>query len=195
MAAGYNRIILVGNLTRDPEYKQLSSGQGICRLGIATNRQFSNRQTGAMVQEVCYIDIDVWGAQAESCRQYLSKGRPVLIEGRLKFDSWDDQSGQKRSKHSVVADRVVFLGTGAGADTELGSSEKSGSFDADTTPREPQNEMERGLMDQIEQIKNRAKAVSQPQRIVPSQAKQEAVTSLGETNFTDQPPFQDDLPF
>src|SRR5438477_12574569 len=109
--AGYNRIVLVGNLTRDPDYKQLASGQAVCRLGLATNRQFKNRQTTSMVQEVCYIDIDVWGAQAESCRQYLKKGRPVLIEGRLKFDSWEDQSGQTRSKHSVVADRVVFLGS------------------------------------------------------------------------------------
>jgi len=124
----------------------------------------------------------------------LSKGRPVLIEGRLKFDSWDDQaSGQKRSKHSVVADRVVFLGSGA--DAELGGAEKGGSVDPDMMPREPQNEMERGLMDQIEQIKSRAKAASQPQRIVPAQQKQEAVTSVGEMNFTDQPPFQDDLPF
>lgn len=194
MAAGYNRIILVGNLTRDPEYKQLASGQGVCRLGIATNRQFPNRQTGAMVQEVCFIDIDVWGAQAESCRQYLSKGRSVLIEGRLKFDSWDDQqSGQKRSKHSIVAERVVFLG--GGADAELGSSEKGESVDPDMTPREPQNEMERGLMDQIEQIKSRAKATSQPQRIVPAHPKQEAAISAGEVSFADQPPFQDDLPF
>ena len=195
MAAGYNRIILVGNLTRDPEYKQLPSGQGTCRLSFATNRQFPSRQTGAMVQEVCYIDIDVWGAQAESCRQYLSKGRPVLVEGRLKFDSWDDQqTGQKRSKHSVVADRVVFLGTGA--DAELGgAAEKSGSVDVDMMPREPQNEMERGLMDQIEQIKNRAKAASRAEPVAPMQQKQDAVISSGEINFTDQPPFQDDLPF
>lgn len=194
MAAGYNRIILVGNLTRDPEHRQLPSGQGICRLGIATNRQFPNRQTGAMTQEVCFIDVDVWGAQAESCRQYLSKGRPVLVEGRLKFDSWDDQqSGQKRSKHSVVADRVVFLGSGA--DAELGGSEKGASIDPDMMPREPQNEMERGLMDQIEQIKSRAKTAAQSPRVVPAQQKQEAVASVGEMNFTDQPPFQDDLPF
>jgi single-strand DNA-binding protein len=191
MAAGYNRIILVGNLTRDPEHKQLPSGQSICRLGLATNRQFPNRQTGAMVQEVCFIDVDVWGAQAESCRQYLSKGRPVLVEGRLKFDSWDDQNGQKRSKHSIVADRVVFLGNGAEA--EFGS-EKGETVDPDMMPREPQNEMERGLMNQIEQIKNRAKAAAQPQRVAPAQPAQ-AVASIGEVNFTDQPPFQDDLPF
>ena len=189
MAAGYNRIILVGNLTRDPEHRQLPSGQGICRLGLATNRQYPNKQTGAVVQEVCFIDVDVWGAQAESCRQYLSKGRPVLIEGRLKFDSWDDQNGQKRSKHSVVADRVVFLG--GGADAEVGS-EKGESMDPDMTPREPQNEMERGLMDQIEQIKKRAKA---PVAQKPVETKQAAVPSMGEVNFTDQPPFQDDLPF
>ena len=64
--AGYNRVVMIGNLTRDPEYKQLTSGQPVCRLGLATNRQFKNRQTGSMVQEVCYIDIDVWGAQADS---------------------------------------------------------------------------------------------------------------------------------
>src|SRR5579862_4075331 len=118
--AGYNRIIMIGNLTRDPEYKTLPSGQAVCRLTIASNRQFKNRQSGEMVQEVCYVDVDVWGAQAESCRQYLAKGRPVLVEGRLKLDNWQDQNGQNRSKHSIVADRVVFLGSGAGA--EAGAS-------------------------------------------------------------------------
>ena len=110
--ASYNRVVLVGNLTRDPEYKQLTSGQGVCRLGLAVNRQFKNRQSGDMVQEVCFVDIDVWGPQAESCRQYLQKGRQVLIEGRLKFDTWEDTNGQTRSKHIIVAERVVFLGQG-----------------------------------------------------------------------------------
>jgi len=106
--ASYNRVILMGNLTRDPEYKTLASGQNVCRLGLACNRSFKNRQTGTVTQEVCFIDIDVWGAQAESCQQFLVKGRPVLVEGRLKLDSWE-QDGQKRSKHSIVADRVTFL--------------------------------------------------------------------------------------
>ena len=120
--ASYNRIVLIGNLTRDPEYKQLPSGQPVCRLGLAVNRQYKNKQTGAMVQEVCFIDIDVFGPQAESCRQYLQKGRPVLVEGRLKFDTWQTPDGQTRSKHSVVADRVVFLGSSAqtSADAEIG---------------------------------------------------------------------------
>ena len=84
--ASFNRIIIVGNLTRDPDLKQLPSGQSVCRLGLASNRQMKNKQTGMQVQEVCYVDIDVWGAQADSCHKYLQKGRAVLVEGRLKFD-------------------------------------------------------------------------------------------------------------
>lgn len=180
--AGYNRVVLVGNLTRDPEYKQLTSGQGLCRLGLATNRQFKNRQTGAMVQEVCFIDIDVWGPQAESCRQYLQKGRSVLIEGRLKLDSWADANGQNRSKHSIVADRVVFLSAAdAGADVvEQGNREES---------IEPASELEKGLLDQISQVKKRTAA---PKAAAP---KKEATPSAGEVAFKDEPPFEDDLPF
>lgn len=179
--AGYNRVVLVGNLTRDPEYKQLTSGQGVCRLGIATNRQFKNRQTGAMVQEVCFIDIDVWGPQAESCRQYLQKGRSVLIEGRLKLDTWADANGQNRSKHSVVADRVVFLTSAdGGADAIEGNEQAS----------EPVSELEKGLLDQISQVKKRTaapRAAAAPKRT--------AAPSEGEVAFKDEPPFEDDLPF
>lgn len=123
--ASYNRIILMGNLTRDPEYKTLPSGQNVCRLGLASNRSFKNRQTGTVTQEVCFVDVDVWGAQAETCQQYLTKGRPVLIEGRLKLDSWE-QDGQKRSKHSIVADRVTFM---QGAADEAGSHDSSTAQD------------------------------------------------------------------
>lgn len=118
--ANYNRVIMMGNLTRDPELKQLTSGQSVCRFSLASNRQFKNKQTGSMVQEVCFIDVDVWGPQADVCKQYLAKGRSVLIEGRLKLDSWQDADGNKRSKHSIVADRVTFLGAGANADEDAG---------------------------------------------------------------------------
>jgi single-strand DNA-binding protein len=199
--AGYNRIILIGNLTRDPEHKELASGQSVCRLGLATNRQFKNRQTGEMVQEVMFVDIDVWGPQAESCRQYLSKGRPVLVEGRLKLDTWQDQNGQNRSKHSVVADRVVFLGGANEADVGVSQAQ------------EPKNDLERELLDQIETIKKnaikkQAAAQAQQPQVEPakkvaqsSPARSQTVvsedddTSTGEINFNDQPPFQDDLPF
>lgn len=183
--AGYNRVVLVGNLTRDPEYKQLTSGQGVCRLGIATNRQFKNRQTGAMVQEVCFIDIDVWGPQAESCRQYLQKGRSVLIEGRLKLDSWEDTNGQNRTKHSIVADRVVFLSAAGEAGNTEQSFEQSGREST-----EPVSELEKGLLDQISQVKKRTTAA--PKAAAPRKA---APSGSGEIAFKDEPPFEDDLPF
>ncbi|HAU30580.1 MAG: Single-stranded DNA-binding protein [candidate division TM6 bacterium GW2011_GWF2_43_17] len=129
--AGFNKVILVGNLTRDPEYRQLPSGQAVCRLNIAANRQFKDRQTGNASQEVCFVDVDVWGNQAEACRQYLQKGRPVLVEGRLKFDSWKDNEGQPRSKHSIVANVVQFLSFGsAEANTEDSAGAEEGTFAA-----------------------------------------------------------------
>lgn len=117
--ASYNRIIMMGNLTRDPDLKQLNSGQSVCRFGLASNRQFKNKQSGTMVQEVCFVDVDVWGPQADVCKQYLAKGRPVLVEGRLKLDSWQDADGNRRSKHSIVADRVTFLSGGASAEDDV----------------------------------------------------------------------------
>jgi len=196
--ASFNRIIIIGNLTRDPDYKQLASGQAVCRLGLATNRQFKNKQSGNMIQEVCYIDVDVWGAQAESCRQYLQKGRPALVEGRLKFDSWEDANGQTRSKHSIVADRVVFLSSGQGTDSI--SDEKE--FGGESTVS---NEMEKDILNQISQIKGRGKAgyatkdasaeetVSKPRR-KKEMADADSMPG-GEIDFKDAPPFQDDLPF
>jgi len=188
--AGYNRIIIVGNLTRDPDYKQLASGQAVCRLSLATNRQFKNKQTNAMVQEVCYIDADVWGAQAESCRQFLQKGRPVLIEGRLKYDTWEVE-GQKRNKHSVVADRVIFLGA-AGNDEVVEESDANGP----RVPRDVQSfstvpsSVEKDLFDQIDRLKS-----------IKNKAPKEAKKSSGmqvsgdEIDFKDQPPFEEEMPF
>ena len=176
--AGYNRVIMIGNLTRDPDYKQLASGQAVCRLGLATNRQFKNRQTGEMVQEVCFVDIDVWGAQAESCRQYLQKGRPVLVEGRLKFDTWEDPNGQTRSKHSIVADRVTFLGSSTGGDF-AGATQST--TESKATSGDP--EIDRALMEQLEQVKAQAKKKKSTQK------------KTGEVNFQDSPPFDDELPF
>ena len=187
--AGYNRVVLVGNLTRDPEYKQLTSGQSVCRLGLATNRQFKNRQNGQMVQEVCYIDIDVWGAQAESCNQYLQKGRSVLIEGRLKFDTWEDPSGQNRSKHSVVADRVVFLSSATDAESETVAPAPAKTERRTSMPA-PESAQEKELFDQIESIKKKNQA-----KQAPAPEPKQAVPAAGGVEFKDQPPFEDELPF
>lgn len=106
----FNKVIIIGNLTKDPDYKQQASGMAVCRLSMASNREMKNKQTGMVSAETCYIDVDVWGNQAENCRQYLAKGRPVLVEGRLKYDKWESE-GKTYQRHTIVADRVVFLGS------------------------------------------------------------------------------------
>jgi len=105
----YNKVILVGNLTRDVELKYTPTGTAIAKFGLATNRTYKDSVTGENKQETLFIDITVFGRSAEIANQYLRKGRRVLIEGRLVLDQWVDQSGQKRSKHSVVAEKVQFM--------------------------------------------------------------------------------------
>lgn len=174
--ASYNRVIIMGNLTRDPEYKQLASGQTVCRLGLASNRQFKNKQTGTMVQEVCFVDIDVWGAQADSCNQYLQKGGSVLVEGRLKFDTWQDNEGQRRSKHSIVADRVTFLPASSSVSAEsVDSTDTSSDFQDN---KQANKKITKEFLDNPEEVK---------------QTKKSNIT--GEVSFKDEPPFEDDLPF
>ena len=107
--ASLNKVFLLGNLTRDPDLRYTPSGAAVCEFGLAVSRRFS--ANGAEQDEVCFVDIVVWSKQAENCKQYLSKGSPALIEGRLQFDQWEDRNGGgKRSKLSVVADQVTFIG-------------------------------------------------------------------------------------
>jgi single-strand DNA-binding protein len=176
--AGYNRIIMIGNLTKDPELKQLSSGQAsgqmVCKLTLASNLQFKTQQ-GMLKQEVCYIDIDVWGAQANSCRQSLKKGSPLLVDGRLKLDTWKENDGQARSKHSIVADRIVFLAPRQGA--EVASLDGLGSEEATmTAPIKKQS---------AEKLNNPKGA------LLDNEYGRMGVTDV----FKDEPPFEDDLPF
>src|SRR3990172_6962635 len=107
--ANFNRVILVGNLTRDPELRYAPSGAPVCSFDLAVNRSYTT-QAGERRDEVCYITIVVWGKQAETCAEYLKKGRGALIEGRLTQRSWETPDGKKRSKHEVVGERVHFLG-------------------------------------------------------------------------------------
>ncbi len=104
----YNRIILVGNLTRDPELRYMPNGGAVCTTGIATNRKFK-KQDGSTGEEVCFVDITFFGRTAEVANQYLKRGKKILVEGRLKLDQWTDQNGGKRSKHSVIADNMQML--------------------------------------------------------------------------------------
>lgn len=104
----FNKVVLVGNLTRDIELRYIQSGTAVGSTGIAVNRKFS--VNGEKRDETCFIDITFFGRQAEVANQYLNKGSKVLIEGRLKFDTWQDQNGQNRSKHSIVVENMEMLG-------------------------------------------------------------------------------------
>ena len=114
--ASFNKVILLGNLTRDPELKYTPKGTAVARLGLAVNRKWKN-EAGEEKEEVTFIDADAFGKQAETLGQYLKKGSPLFIEGRLKLDQWDDkQTGQKVSKLRVVLESFQFLGTGGKQD-------------------------------------------------------------------------------
>ncbi len=112
--ASYNKAILMGNLTKDPELRTLPSGGTVCQFDLALNRTYTS-QSGEKKEEVCYVTIVVWGKQAENCAQYLKKGRGAHVEGRLQHRSWTTPEGQKRSKLEVVAERVQFLSDSRGA--------------------------------------------------------------------------------
>ena len=111
--ASYNKVILVGNLTRDPELKYIPSGTAVAELGLAVNDKRKNPQ-GEWVDETTFIDVTLWARTAEVANEYLAKGSPVLIEGRLKLDQWENKEGQKRSKLRVIGERMQMLGSKAG---------------------------------------------------------------------------------
>ena len=141
----YNKVILMGNLTRDPEVKYTSGGTAIAKLGMAINRTWTNKE-GQKQEETTFVDVDAFGRQAEVIGQYLKKGRPVMIEGRLKLDQWDDkQTGQKRSKLGVTLEGFQFLdsrgegggGQGYQSDTPAaGASSASASAPAANIPED-----------------------------------------------------------
>ena len=110
--AGINKVILIDNLGRDPEIRYTQGGSPLCRLNVATTRQWMNRQTNERQEETEWHRVSVWGKQAEHCNNYLSKGRTVYIEGRLRTSSYDDKDGQKRYSTEIVAGVVQFLGGG-----------------------------------------------------------------------------------
>jgi single-strand DNA-binding protein len=137
--ANINRVVLVGNLTRDPELRHTPSGNPVCKLRIAVNTRQKDSATGQWGDKPNYFDVTVWGNQAESCAQYLSKGRPVGIDGRLDWREWDAQDGSKRQAVEIIADTVQFLGSrgdggdlGAGANqfVPAGAAQESADFPA-----------------------------------------------------------------
>ena len=162
--ASFNKVMLLGNLTRDPELRYTPKGTAIARLGLAVNRRYTgeNNQT---VEEVTFIDVDAWGKSAELIAQYLRKGNPIFIEGRLKLDQWDDKNtGQKVSKLRVVLETFQFLG---------GKSGDGGPSGPPSAPAAP-----------------RPARPSAPPPPAPS-----APSGGGGSDFDDPPPEEDDVPF
>ena len=110
-ATNLNRVVITGNLTRDPELRNLPSGTAVCNLRVAVNTRRKDGQTGEWVDKPNYFDVTVWGAQGENCAQYLAKGRPVAVDGRLNWREWEDKEGAKRQTVDIIADSVQFLGS------------------------------------------------------------------------------------
>jgi single-strand DNA-binding protein len=132
--ASYNRVLLMGNLTRNPEIRYTSSGTAVADLGLAVNESFKNK-AGETVEQTCFVDVVVWGRQAETSAEYLQKGSSVFVEGRLQLDQWENQQGEKRSKLRVRADRVQFLGS-PGKGTEF-SAAPAASAPQEAAPQQP----------------------------------------------------------
>jgi single-strand DNA-binding protein len=144
--ASFNKVILLGNLTRDPEVRYTPKGTAVADLGLAVNRNYT-AENGEKREEVTFVDVTFWGRTAEVAGEYLKKGRPVFVEGRLQLDSWDDkQSGQKRSKLKVIGENMQMLGSprGAGGGDEEGGGSRPSSRPAPppraAAPSEPDDD-------------------------------------------------------
>src|SRR5436305_12307862 len=132
---GYNKVILIGNLTRDPELRYTPKGTAVAKIGLAINRVWRD-ESGAQKEETTFVDVDAWGKQAETISQYMKKGRPMLVEGRLKLDQWDDkQTNQKRSKLGVVLESFQFL--------DSGGNREGGGFSGEGAPSDTSRQQAR----------------------------------------------------
>ena len=135
--AGFNKVILIGNLTRNPELRYTPNGTPVAAMGLAVSRRY--KQGDDLKEEVCFVDIVVFGKQAEHCGQYLSKGNGIIVDGRLQQRRWETEDGQKRSKHEVVAQTVTFLPKrGDGGGGQSAGSDAQTHEDAHYEYEEPQ---------------------------------------------------------
>jgi single-strand DNA-binding protein len=139
--ASLNKVMLIGNLTRDPELRALPSGINVADLRLAINETYTDK-SGQKVEKACFVDVAVWDKQADLCKTYLSKGSPILVEGRLQMDEWTTKEGEKRSKLRVRADRFQFLGAKkGGAEGSSATNEQSRQFQGRPSASSPREDM------------------------------------------------------
>lgn len=176
----FNKIILVGNLTRDIELRYTQSGTAIAKTAIATSRKFTTN--GEKKEEVCFVDVTFFGRSGEVANQYLRKGSKILVEGRLNFEQWVDQNGQKRSKHSVIAETMQMLdskgdnqggGYNAPSNTPADDANQGGGYNAPTqgqgqSYQQPQQQQQSYQKPAQQQSYNNNQAASQQSRQMPS---------------------------
>lgn len=200
--ASFNRVILAGNLTRDPQLKYLPNNTAVCEFGMAINHKWRDKD-GNQREDVCFVDVAAFGRQGEVINQYMGKGRPILIEGRLKLDQWTAQDGAKRSKHSVVVENFTFLGQGPGqgGNREGGEGEGGGQdygqqrsgYGGGGEYGQARGSQQRSAPPQ--------RSASQPQRRDYGRAQaaepppQEEGPPAGYADEGDRPPGGDDIPF
>jgi single-strand DNA-binding protein len=133
--ASYNKVLLIGNLTRDPEVRYTTGGMAVTDIGLAVNRYWMDKGSNERKEETTFVDVTLWGRQAEIAGEYLAKGRPVLIEGRLHLDQWEDrESGQKRSKLKVVGESMQLLGSREGGAPPAGKAAAPGGASGKPAP-------------------------------------------------------------
>ncbi len=165
----YNKVILVGNLTRDIELRYAQSGTGIAKTAIATSRKFTSN--GEKKEEVCFVDITFFGRSAEVANQYLRKGSKILVEGRLQFEQWVDQNGGKRSKHSVIVETMQMLDSRSDAQQSSGGYNQNQAYNnapaqQHAYEQQPQQGNAYGTQQQPQQQQNR-QTTSMPENNLP----------------------------
>ena len=166
----FNKVILVGNLTRDIELRYSQAGMGIAKTAIATSRKFT--ANGEKKEEVCFVDITFFGRSAEIANQYLRKGSKILVEGRLNFEQWVDQNGGKRSKHSVTVDNMQMLDSRADSQNAGGAQTGQNNYgapaqDSYAQPQQPMNQGSNAPQQQYGQPQQQQQQQAQPQTKMP----------------------------
>ncbi len=182
--ASYNKIILMGNLTRDPQLSYLPSQTPVVEIGLAVNHKYKDQQ-GQMQDKVCFVDCRSIGRQAETLSKYMKKGRPLLIEGRLEFDQWEAQDGSKRSKHRVFIERFTFV------DSQQGGGGGQGGY-APQQQQQPQQQYG-GQPQQAPAGDGYAPQQQPPQQQPPQQ--QPPAQQAPPNSYDDAPPAGEDIPF